>query len=109
MLTGALPAIGTADMPRDETQAWARAIYEDKPAGGSIVGVRYTSAHDEGAALAVWDSASHIQVLQDRQLVDPPILRRFVVAMDEVDIDVQVVAPGECRPCREANGRGHPC
>jgi hypothetical protein len=45
MLLGALPALGSADVDRVETQAWARAIYEDRPASPRVSGVRYTSAH----------------------------------------------------------------
>jgi hypothetical protein len=108
MLIGALPALGTADVPRTETQAWARAVYEDRPASPLVAGIRYTSAHDEGAAVALWDTSPQFVVVQDVAICDPAVFRRFATAMREIRIEVSVVPTDACVRCRDAVGRGHP-
>jgi hypothetical protein len=40
MAIGALPALGDGNEARSLTQQWARAIYEDQPAGPEITGMR---------------------------------------------------------------------
>ena len=102
MLIGALPALGTADVPRTETQAWARAIYEDRPASPLVTGIRYTSAHDEGASVALWDTSPPLVVVQDVPISDRAVFRRFVAAMRQVEIEVSVVPAEACGRCREA-------
>ncbi len=108
MLIGALPALGSADVDRVETQAWARAIYEDRPASRNVTGVRYTSAHDEGPCVALWETSPPLVVVQDRPLCDPSLFRRFTTAMSELKIESYVVSSGECRRCRDALSRGYP-
>jgi hypothetical protein len=109
MLIGALPALGTADVPRTETQAWARAVYEDRPASPLVAGIRYTSAHDEGAAVVLWETSPQLVVVQDVPICDPAVFRRFVTAMRELGIEVAVVPADACVRCRDAVGRGHAC
>ncbi len=109
MLIGALPSLGTADLPRTETQAWARAIYEDRPASPLVAGIRYTSAHDEGPSVALWDTSPGLVVVQDVPISDPAVFRRFAVAMRQIEIEVSVVPATACVRCRDAVGRGHPC
>src|SRR5699024_10052267 len=63
MQIGALPMLNVGDIPRDKTQAWARAIYEDQPlAPRTVRGIRYTAAHTAGAALALWNTDHHVRV-----------------------------------------------
>lgn len=109
MLIGALPALGTADVPRTETQAWARAVYEDRPASPLVAGIRWSGAHDEGPCVALWDTAPGFVVVQDVPLLAPAVFRRFIVAMRELDIEVAVVPADGCVRCRDAIARGHPC
>jgi hypothetical protein len=109
MLIGALPALGTADVPRTETQAWARAVYEDRPASPLVAGIRYTSAHDEGASVALWDTSPQFVVVQDVPISDPAVFRLFATAMREIEMEVSVVPADACVRCRDAVGRGHPC
>ena len=109
MLIGALPALGTADVPRTETQAWARAVYEDRPASPLVAGIRYTSAHDEGTSVALWDTSPQFVVVQDVPICDPAVFRLFVLAMREIKIEVSVVPADACVRCRDAVERGHPC
>jgi hypothetical protein len=109
MLIGALPALGSADIDRVETQAWARAIYEDRPASRDVTGVRYTGAHDEGPCVALWETSPPLVVVEDLPLCDPGLFRRFATAMSELKIQSYVVASSGCRRCRDALGRGHPC
>jgi len=107
MLIGALPALGTSDVPRVETQAWARAVYEDRPASPLVAGIRYTSAHDEGAVVALWETSPRLVVVQDVPICDPAVFLRFSMAMREIEIEVSVVPADACVRCREAAGRGH--
>ena len=109
MLIGALPALGSADVNRLQTQAWARAIYEDRPASPRVSGVRYTSSHDEGACLALWDTAPAIVVVNDFPLAVPGLFRRFTVAMRQLGIESNLISTTACLRCRSAAGRGHPC
>jgi hypothetical protein len=104
MLIGALPALGSADVARGETQAWARAIYEDRPASPAVAGIRYTSAHDEGPCVALWETSPRLVVVQDLPLSDPGLFRRFTTAMRELKIESHAVLSGECRRCRDAIG-----
>lgn len=99
MAIGALPALSTADLPRAETQAWARAIYEDRPAHRAVAGIRYTGAHDEGDALVLWDTAPPLALVQDVPLRDPAVLRRFLVAMSHLEVAVSLIDSAECRRC----------
>lgn len=109
MLIGALPALGTADVPRTETQAWARAVYEDRPASPLVAGIRYTSAHDEGASVTLSDTSPQFVVVQDVPICDPAVFRLFAMAMREIKIEVSVVPADACVRCRDAIERGHPC
>jgi hypothetical protein len=38
MAIGALPSLGNGNEPRSLTQQWARAIYDEKPAGSAVTG-----------------------------------------------------------------------
>jgi hypothetical protein len=55
MAIGALPALSTGNERRALTQEWARAIFEDQPAGPAVRGVRYRSAYNDGISIALWD------------------------------------------------------
>jgi RES domain len=48
MAIGALPALGDGNEARSLTQQWARAIYEDQPAGPEITGIHYRSGYNSG-------------------------------------------------------------
>ena len=65
MAIGALPALADGNEKRLLTQEWARAIYEDRPAGPKIVGIHYRSAYNGGSSLALWDCDRDIEVLRD--------------------------------------------
>ena len=109
MLIGALPALGSGAEPRVATQAWARAIYEDRPGSPEILGVRYSGAHDEGPCLALWEGTLPLTVVEEHPLRFAPIFQRFLIAMSEVGVAVTVAPNTECARCREAISRGHPC
>ena len=47
------------------TQQWARAIYEDQPAGPGITGIHYRSGYNSGQALALWDCDADVEVVHD--------------------------------------------
>ncbi|MCP5031616.1 MAG: RES family NAD+ phosphorylase [Actinomycetia bacterium] len=60
MAIGALPQLTTGALSRKESQAWARAIHRDEPAGRPIEGIHYRSAHDEGHCLALFERAPNL-------------------------------------------------
>ncbi|MEB3982489.1 RES family NAD+ phosphorylase [Mycobacterium sp. 663a-19] len=105
MAIGALPALADGNEKRSLTQEWARAIYEDQPAGPKIVGIRYRSGYNGGNALALWDCDRDIEVLrgahelQDFRLNDPRILGRFQKEMTERRINVTTIPESACRIC----------
>ena len=105
MMIGGLPAMNVADIPRTETQAWARAIHEDRPANPRVCGVRYTSAYAGGISLAVWDTAPAISVTrvrgraQDFALAEPHIYARLLTAVVPLRIEVRTIASEDCTRC----------
>ena len=46
MAIGALPSLCDGNERRSLTQQWARAIYEDEPAGPDVAGIHYRSAYN---------------------------------------------------------------
>lgn len=69
MRLGALPALASAPGPREPTQRWARAIYEDNPLPGDRAssGIRYRTANADGQALALWDTEDQVTIVRDNQ------------------------------------------
>lgn len=107
MTIGALPSLAVGDETRELTQQWARAIYEDKPAGRAIFGVRYVSAYNGGFSLALWDCADRVEIvrdaageLQDLPLSDPRVLGRLQVQLPRRQITVTTVAEADCATCQ---------
>ena len=108
MAIGALPALGDGNEPRSLTQQWARAIYEDKPAGPEIAGIHYRSGYNSGEALALWDCDGDVEVVrdhhghqQDTALDDPRILARLQVQLRRRQINVTTVTSSECNECKK--------
>jgi hypothetical protein len=108
MAIGALPALGDGNEPRSLTQHWARAIYEDKPAGPEIAGIHYQSGYNSGEALVLWDCDGDVEVVRDRHghqqdiaLDDPRILPRLQVQLRRRQINVTTVTSSECNECKK--------
>lgn len=86
MAIGALPALGDGNEARSLTQQWARAIYEDQPAGPEITGIHYRSGYNSGQALALWDCDADVEVVPDDGghqqdiALDDPRIRSAVLA-----------------------------
>jgi hypothetical protein len=106
MAIGALPALADGNERRSLTQEWARAIYEDQPAGPKIVGIHYRSGYNSGSSLALWDCDRDIEVLRDARgllqdfpLNDPRILSRFQRDMSERHINVTTISGRACEIC----------
>ena len=105
MMIGGLPAMSVADVPRSETQAWARAIHEDCPGHPDVCGVRYESAYAGGVALALWDTAPPLEVAQaegrrqDFALGERGMFERLLVALAPLRIEVRVLAAEDCPRC----------
>lgn len=105
---GALPALSVGNERRALTQLWARAIYEDQPAGSAVQGVRYRSAYNDGISLALWDCDDDVRIvragrLQDLPLDDPRVLQRLQVAMSQRGINVTTVSSDDCAVCRRGS------
>ncbi len=106
MAIGALPALASGAYPRQLTQTWARAIYDDNPTGSHVDGIRYRSAYNDGLALALWDSTGQVIVAkdaggtdQDFALRDPQTLTRLEAAMAPRHIVVTTVDAADCPQC----------
>ncbi|BBZ01561.1 hypothetical protein MCHIJ_09980 [Mycolicibacterium chitae] len=107
MTIGALPTLADGNEARELTQQWARAIYEDQPAGPTIRGVRYRTAYNFGHSLALWDCDDRIAVVhdsagrqQDHALRHPGIFARFQVEMRKRHISVATVTESDCTLCQ---------
>ncbi|MGH3967350.1 MAG: RES family NAD+ phosphorylase, partial [Mycobacterium sp.] len=108
MAIGGLPALGDGDEPRWLTQAWARAIYEDQPAGPEIAGIHYRSGYNSGEAMALWDCDADVEVVrddagqpQDIALEDPRILIRLQGELRWRQISVTTVSSADCVECQK--------
>lgn len=114
MMIGALPVMNVGDIARHETQAWARAIYEDRPAHPRVCGVRYTSAYAGGVSLALWDTAPEMHIArvdglaQDFALADSAIYVRLLTALVPLRIEVRTITSDECARCGGQRWHG-PC
>lgn len=107
MTIGALPTLADGNEARELTQQWARAIYEDQPAGPTIRGVRYRTAYNFGHSLALWDCDDRIVVVhdsagrqQDHALQHSGIFARFQVEMRKRHISVTTVTESDCTLCQ---------
>lgn len=106
---GALPSLGDGSEPRPLTQGWARAIYEDQPAGPAVTGVRYRTGYNFGYSLALWDCDDGVEIvrdargwLQDLPLDDTRVLLRLQVQMRKRLINVTTVCSDDCSECQKA-------
>jgi hypothetical protein len=108
MAIGALPALSDGNEARSLTQQWARAIYEDQPAGPETISIHYRSGYNSGESLALWDCDADVEVvqddaghLQDMALADPCILLRLEVELRWRQITVTTVPSSDCNECRK--------
>jgi hypothetical protein len=107
MAIGALPTLADGNEKRSLTQQWARAIFEDQPAGPTIRGVRYRTAYNFGHSIALWDCDDRIDIVrdsvgrqQDHALQHPGIFARFQVEMRKRRISVTTVPESDCASCQ---------
>lgn len=63
MKIGALPSLCSADLPREQSQAWGQAIYEDRPAAHAVAGALYLGAHNYGDCQVLFDGSSPLGVI----------------------------------------------
>jgi hypothetical protein len=106
MAIRALPSLGNGNEARPLTQEWARAIYEDKPAGPEVTGIHYASGYNNGEALALWDCDRDVELVrgasarpQDLPLNDPRVFTRFQVEMTLRHINVTTIPASSCTKC----------
>lgn len=105
---GALPSLADGYEVRPLTQEWARAIYDDAPAGPVVTGIRYRTAYNFGYSLALWDCDDGVEIVrdaagrrQDLALTDPRVLRRLQVQMSQRLIKVTTVSSADCPECKK--------
>ena len=108
MAIGALPALSDGNEARSLTQQWARAIYEDQPAGPETTGIHYRSGYNSGESLGLWDCDADVEVvhddaghLQGMALADPRILLRLEVELRWRQITVTTVPSSDCNECKK--------
>lgn len=112
MSIGALPILADGPHPRALTQAWARAISEDHPAGAPVQGIRYRSAYNGGTALVLWGERLPVAPvvpkgdLPDYALQEPEIFGRLVTALGHRRIALTTVSPDGCSICWSRKARG---
>ena len=108
---GAVPALANGEYPRaqtqTQTQAWARAIYEDDPLGVHADGVLHRSAYNGGDTVGLWDSTGKVTVVrdeagsaQDYPLTHPEVRARLLVAMAPRHITVRTNPASARSRCR---------
>lgn len=108
MMIGGLPAMNVGDVARPETQAWARAIHEDRPGHPLVCGVRYTSAYAGGVSLGLWDTAASLVIArirdrpQDYALAETPMYARLLTALVALRIEVRTITSEDCARCTRA-------
>lgn len=109
MQIDALPSLATADHPRSLTQEWARAIWDDQPARQPVHGIRYNTAHTNGAALALWNTDQQVDVAtgqnhqpQDYSLTEhTAIWTRVMTAATSIRLVPSQITPSECPNCTQ--------
>jgi hypothetical protein len=107
---GALPSLADGSEARPLTQEWARAIYEDQPAGPEVAGIRYRTGYNFGYSLALWDCDDGVEIVrdgrgrvQDMALTDPRVQQRLQVQMTRRRIHVTTVSADDCAECKKAS------
>jgi hypothetical protein len=105
---GALPALADGSEARPLTKEWARAIFEDQPAGPEATGIRYRTGYNFGYSLALWDCDDGVEIVRDAQgtlqdiaLDDRRLLLRLQVQMRKRLIDVTTVSEDKCVECQK--------
>jgi len=99
---GALAALGTGDVPRERSQLWARAIYEQRP----VAGVVWAGAHDYGPCIVLWERAAALEVVvdggvqQDFVLEGPELYPILEVDLPRLSIPVQQIRAADCKLCQ---------
>ncbi len=83
-----------------EPQAWARAIYLEKPAGDEICGIHYESSHTGGGNYALWETAPDLGTLFDLALVDDvDQMAALTLGLEELNIVLTCVEQESCEIC----------
>lgn len=114
---GAPADLGDGPYDREDTQAWARAIHQDRPAGPDTAGIRYWSARhraDDGTRLsantAIWDTAPPLRVRApgrgiggraEHQITAGQMWLRVQARLQATGLDAVAVAAADCGACRK--------
>ena len=115
---GAPHDLGDGAHPRPVTQAWARAIYEDRPGHSQVAGMHYWSAKDRdadgdrhGANRVLWETSPSVRVrrpgrgpgAREEYSLHHPTIRLLVSQLlSEDGLLLHPIAPRECPSCRAA-------
>lgn len=114
---GAPDDLGEGPYDRADTQAWARAIHEDRPAGTDTGGIRYWSARHRaddsdrlGANTAIWDTAPPLRVRApgrgirgraEHQITAGQMWVRVQARLQAAGLDPVAVGAVDCGACRK--------
>jgi hypothetical protein len=101
MKIGAVATLGSGREPRQLTQRWGRAIYEDFP---QLHGIRYRGAHQGGVCVVVWERSDALEVrpgtaAPGRQLLEPAMLDRVRVALSAQGRYPVAISSDDCPRC----------
>lgn len=106
---GALPTLATGDLPRELTQAWAQAIYEDNPTSGKVEGIRYHTAYFGDISLVLWDCPDAVETLIDSAgmpldlpLSHPDVRLQLIRALEPRGISVTSMSDADCPECERS-------
>lgn len=109
MQIGARPSLCTGDLPRVETQAWGRAIFEDRPGDSRVGGAVYSSAHNQAHCQVVFNTGAElIAVPGDKfpvdglPLADAAVKARVQHGLRELRIRAAWIRLADCVLCRRA-------
>ncbi len=98
---GALQVLGSGDVHRSCSQEWARAIYDQRPAG-DICGVRYTASRGGGDSLAIWNGSPTLTVHGTWQLHEPQVWHQLQRCLQPLGVTVTKIRQVNCVRCLDS-------
>lgn len=107
MALGTRPWMGSGPIPPEDSQIWARGLYDERR---NLGGIRYTGSNEGGPCLAIWDRAPELEVVKDggvrceTALVDPEawealnsVYKEAGQSLEKIEVD-----PTVCVYCHDA-------
>ncbi len=110
MAIGRRPWLGSGPVRPDESQAFAREVYEQRP---DLAGIRYRSSSEEGICLALWERAPRLEIVQDggslcdSALVEPSTWQKVCDEYKPTGQALAAIPESECFDCEKAATASH--